>query len=484
MILDNLKPGKVFEYFEKICSVPHGSGNTKQISDMLVGFAKELGLRYRQDELNNVIVWKDSSAGMEGKEPVILQGHMDMVCTKEPWVDKDMTKDGLDLEIDGDWLKAKGTSLGGDDGIAVAIAFAILSDDSLKHPPLEVIITVDEEVGMDGAFGIELSDVKGRRMLNIDSEEEGVFTASCAGGVRADSFIPVSFEAMTKDSISYLVKIDGLLGGHSGCEIEKGRGNAVKLISRVLYEAAVKIESLKICSIKGGKFDNVICPECEATVSVDKNESAEFENIIKEFDKILKDEYKTADPGVNLSFSTADGDTSLKAIERKDTLRVLKTLFIMPQAVIEMSQDIKGLPQTSLNLGVISTDKEGVHFSNSIRSSITSQKMYVLNRLTAIVENAGGTVSTRGMYPGWAFNKDSAFRAKLAEVFKKQTGKEAAITATHGGLECGLLIEKLPGLDCVSIGPDLRDIHSSAEKLNIPSVERLYNLITEFLKEL
>ncbi len=481
-VLENVEPVKVFEYFEKLCSVPHGSGNTKIISDMIVDFAKELNLEYRQDELNNVIIWKPASKGHEGCHTLILQGHMDMVCTKEPWVEKDMTKDGLDLIVDGDWLKADGTSLGGDDCIAVAIALAILADDSLEHPALEVVITVDEEVGMDGAFGIDLSDVKGRRMLNIDSEEEGVFTVSCAGGLRADCFVPASFEAVDEDMI-YTVSIDGLLGGHSGCEIEKGRGNANKLMARVLYKLAKEVEGFRLCGMTGGKFDNVICPKADAVLSVPMNLTSRTENLLKELADTLKSEYASADPGVDLTFAAYEGD-DVAAYSEKDTLNILRTLFVLPQGVIEMSQDIAGLPQTSLNLGVLNTKEDGIHFSYSIRSSIGSQKMMVLDNLFAVVENAGGTVSTRGVYPGWAFNKDSQFRAQVSKVFERVLGRVPEITATHGGLECGLFIEKLPGLDCISLGPNLKDIHSCAERLNIPSVERLYNLIVEVLKEI
>ena len=481
MITANLKPQKVFEYFEKICSVPHGSGNTKQISDLLAGFARDLGLKYRQDELNNLIVWKDASPDKQGCAPVILQGHMDMVCTKEAWVDKDMAKDGLDLVIDGDWLKANGTSLGGDDGIAVAIAFAILEDNSLSHPPIEVVITVDEEVGMDGAFGIDLSDVKGRRMMNIDSEEEGVVTVSCAGGVRADSVIPAQLMQLDEGYSVFKLTADGLLGGHSGCEIDKGRGNAIKLMSRILFGAEERFEGLRLCSIKGGRFDNVICPECEAVVAVHAPAADELKKYVNGFRDILKNEYAAADPGVELKIEPAEAD---KAYDESDSFKVAEALFMLPQGVIEMSRDFKDLPQTSLNLGVISSDADGVHYSNSIRSSITSQKEYVLARVRAVTETEGGTLTTRGTYPGWAYNRDSAFRATLMDVYKKQTGREAAIAATHGGLECGLFIEKLPGLDCLSIGPDMRDIHSSAEKLNIPSVARLYDLITGFLAEL
>ena len=481
-VLENISPKRVFYYFEEICSVPHGSGNTKIISDKLKGMALSLGCECIQDELNNLIIKKGASAGYESCAPVILQGHMDMVCTKEDGIDKDMTKDGLDLIVNGDWLSAKGTSLGGDDGIAVAIAFAILEDETLKHPPIEVIVTVDEEVGMDGAFGIDLSSVKGRRLLNIDSEEEGVFTASCAGGLRADCTIPAVKEKAEGIS-KFSVEIGGLIGGHSGCEIEKGRGNANKLMARVLFEATKELESLRLCEYKGGQFDNVICPFCVAEIAVDKSQEKNFEEYIAKMDAILKAEYATADPGVYVKCSVIDAN-EVKAFTREDSKRILTALFVLPQSVIEMSMDIKGLPQTSLNLGVINTKDNSVDFSYSIRSSIGSQKMMVLDRVVAIVEMAGGNVSTRGMYPGWAFNRDSKFRNTLAEVFKRLNGYDAKISATHGGLECGLFIDKLPGLDCVSIGPDLRDIHSCGEKLSIASVERLYKLIVEFLAAL
>lgn len=481
-VLDNLNPKRVFYYFEEICSVPHGSGNTKIISDKLAGFAKKLGLEYIQDDLNNLIIKKPGSKGCENVAPIIIQGHMDMVCTKVDGLDKDMTRDGLDLEVDGDWLHAVGTSLGGDDGIAVAIAFALLEDDTLVHPPIEVVITVDEEVGMDGAFGIDLSSIEGRRLLNIDSEEEGMFIVSCAGGVRADCVVPAK-KSVPSVGITYKIEVGGLLGGHSGCEIEKGRANANKLMGRVLFEAAGKIPSVLLVSIAGGQFDNVICPYCEAMVSVDSKDCEALNSFVKDFDAILKAEYASADQGVYLTAEPAHSESAY-SFDRNDTLRLLSTLFILPQSVIEMSMDIKGLPQTSLNMGVIKTKEDGIEFTYSIRSSITSQKMMVLDQVTSIVEMVGGSVSTKGMYPGWAFNKNSDFRNKLAEVFKRINGYEPKISAIHGGLECGLFIDKIPGLDCVSIGPDLRDIHSCGEKLSISSVERLYRLIVEFLEEL
>lgn len=499
-VLNGIEPISVFEYFEKLCSVPHGSGNTKIISDMLVGFAHELGLMCRQDELNNVVIFKKASAGYENAEPVILQGHMDMVCAKTPECEKNMAVEGLDLAVDGDWLHAVNTSLGGDDCIAVAMALAILADDTLKHPALEVVFTVDEEVGMDGAFGLDMSDLKGRRLLNIDSEEEGVFTVSCAGGVRADCFIPSKsvklnecngelFGKLGNTILNYdncyKLSLDGLLGGHSGCEIDKGRGNAIKLMARFLYAACKKLPGLILNSLSGGRFDNVICPESEAVVSVPFGQEECFEKMVSEYNQIYKNEYAAADPNVELKIdSKYKIDNNTLFFKPEDSVKIISTLFILPQGVIEMSMDLKGLVQTSLNMGVISTDSKGVHFSFSIRSSIASQKIAVLDRVIAIVETAGGSVTTRGMYPGWAYNRNSEFRSLLERIYEEQTGKKAVISATHGGLECGLFIEKLPGLDCVSIGPELRDIHSPLEKLSITSVERLYKLVVKVLEEM
>lgn len=480
-LLNNTEPVKVFEYFEKICSVPHGSHNTKQVSDLIVGFAKELGLRYIQDEFNNVIIFKGGSKGRENDEPVIIQGHMDMVCTKEPWCEKDMTAEGIDLVLEGDWLSAKGTSMGGDDGIAVSIALAILADNELSCPPVEAVFTVDEEVGMDGAFAIDLSEVKGRRLINIDSDCEGVFTTGCAGGVRVDCTVPGCFDSLNGEKLIE-VRINGLLGGHSGGEIDKGRGNANKLMARLLYDACRKFEGLRLAAFKGGKFDNVICSEASAVVAVPAKDACHFAKFVNDYNEMYKFEYASADPDVCVTYSKYESEDITGAYDAASACNILRTLFTLPQGVQEMSMDIKGLPQTSLNLGVVSCDKDGCRFSYSIRSSITSQKMMVFDILKAIVENAGGTVASRGMYPGWAFRKDSAMRTLLAEIFTEQYGHEPVISATHGGLECGLFIEKLPGLDCVSIGADLRDIHSCAERVSVSSVERLYRLVTEFMR--
>ncbi len=477
--LSALKPEKVFYYFEKLCSVPHGSGNTKQISDLCAGFARELGLRYRQDEVNNLVIWKDGSRGYENAAPIILQGHIDMVCAKTEDCAKDMARDGLDVRTDGEWVWADKTSLGGDNGIAVAMILAILSDDTLAHPPIEAVFTVDEEVGMDGAFALDCSDLKGRALLNLDSEEEGVFTVSCAGGVRLDCALDMAQEPLPAGMSGYRVTIAGLKGGHSGMNINDGRGNANCLMARTLYSAMERFRSLRVSELAGGQFDNVICLRNDALIALDSADAAAFEAFIKEFDATLKNEYAGCDDGISLTCEKAEVPSAVSTVS---TTLLLHVLLALPQGVQAMSVDFPGLVQTSLNLGVMHTDEDGVKFTFSVRSSIASQKEMLVQRVRSIVEFAGGTVSERSSYPGWQYDRHSALRARVQEVYRDLTGCEGRIEATHGGLECGLFIEKIPGLDALSMGPELHDVHSVNERLNVASTARVYALVCEILK--
>ena len=477
--LSGIKPEKVFYYFEKLCSVPHGSGNTRIISDLCVGFAKELGLKYRQEACNNVIIWKDGSCGYENAAPIIMQGHIDMVCAKTEDCTKDMARDGLDVRTDGEWVWADKTSLGGDNGIAVAMILAILSDETLAHPPIEAVFTVDEEVGMDGAFALDCSDLKGRKLLNLDSEEEGVFTVSCAGGARLDCTLAAAREALGEKYQGYRVTISGLKGGHSGMNIKDGRGNANCLMGRTLYSAMERCPSLRVGDLTGGEFDNVICLRNDALVAVSKEEAGAFEAFIKEFDATLRNEYAITDGGIALACEKA---ALSSAVSAQETSRFLHVLLALPQGVQEMSADFPGLVQTSLNLGVMRMDEQGLYFSYSVRSSIASQKEMLIQRVKAIVGYAGGTVSVRSSYPGWQYDRSSALRKQVEEVYRDLTGREGKIEATHGGLECGLLIEKIPGLDALSMGPELHDVHSVNERLNVASTERVYALVCELLK--
>ena len=479
MVLNGLKPEKVFEYFELLCSVPHGSGNTKQISDLCVKFAEERGLKFRQDEYNNVIIFKDASAGYENAAPVILQGHMDMVCAAEPDCGIDMKTDGLQLEVNGDWVNAKGTSLGGDNCIAVAIIMAILDDDKLPHPAIEAVFTTDEETGMDGAMGLDVSDLKGKNLINLDSEEEGFLTVSCAGGVRAECVFPADFEELNGNYTAVKITVEGLQGGHSGVDIDKGRASATQLMGRLLYKAEKEL-GIRLCEIVGGTFTNVIPLYCAAVVAVENDKFDKLKALCSEYEEMFKFEYASVETGMNMTCAKFEGVVKMASAER--SRKIFSFMLLSPYGIQAMSMDIPGLVQTSLNLGVASTGSDYFVLSYSIRSSILSQKLMMVERLEELCKQFGAEFSTHAAYPGWAFKKESKLRDALSEACTAVLGKVPEITATHGGLECGLFMEKIPGLDCVSLGPNMEEVHSVRERLNISSTERLYKIVCNFLE--
>ena len=477
--LEGLKPEKVFEFFEMLCSVPHGSGNTKQVSDLCVKFAQERGLRYKQDALNNVIIWKDASPGYEAAEPLIFQGHIDMVCAFEPDCGIDMKTDGLNLVVDGDWIKAYKTSLGADNGIGVAITMALLDDDTLKHPRLEALFTTDEETGMFGADGVDLSELEGHNLVNLDSEEEGYLTVSCAGGVRADCLFPADWEPVPADVSFYEVVIDGLKGGHSGAEIDKGRASATQLMGRFLYRAEQQT-GLRVASMAGGTFTNVIPLYCRSVVAVPTDRAAAFEALCASDEAMFQNEYLTPDPGLRMKTRASDAADRVFSAER--TKALLSMMLLAPYGVQAMSMDIEGLVQTSLNLGVIDTKEEGIGLYFSLRSSIQSQKDMLVERLSALCGLFGASFSTHDPYPAWAFKKESRLRDAVSKACAQVYGREPGITATHGGLECGLFMEKRPDFDCVSLGPELHEVHSVRERLSISSTGRLYEVMKIFVE--
>ena len=475
-ILEHLEPRGVFRFFEELCAIPHGSSNTKAVSDWLMDFARERGLEAYQDGLNNVIIIKEATSGYESAEPVILQGHMDMVCEKAPGCAKDMEKEGLDLAVDGDAVYAEGTTLGGDDGIAVAMALAILDADDIPHPRLEAVFTVDEEIGMLGATALDVSMLRGRRMLNLDSEEEGVFTVGCAGGNLTQCTLPLTRAPYAGKALT--VTVGGLRGGHSGAEIDKGLGNANMLMGRLLYAASRKAE-LRLVEVNGGLKDNAIPRETVATLVTTDPEAVLA--VCRELDAQLKNEYRTTDPDV---FVTAAESTASLPMDDDTTRRVLCFLTWAPNGIQAMSADMPGLVQTSLNLGILKTEKDAVIASFCVRSSIDGQKQMLVERLTCMTEALGGTVEVFGDYSGWEYRPDSPLRELLVEVFTQQYGHAPRIEAIHAGVECGIFSGKLPGLDCVSMGPDLTEIHTCREKLYISSVQRLWTMVLETLKRM
>lgn len=478
-VLENLQPERVFYHFEEIAKIPHGSGNTKQISDYLVAFAKEHNLEHYQDEINNVIIIKEATEGYENADAVIIQGHMDMVCEKESDCNIDFEKDGLDLYVEEGFVKARGTTLGGDDGIAVAYGLALLEATDIAHPRLELVITVDEETGMDGAYGIDLSMLKGKKMLNIDSDEEGIFLTSCAGGTSVEATIPV--KRITETGVVLNVKVDGLFGGHSGAEIHKERGNASILMGRVLNNIANEVP-FGIISLAGGLKNNAIPRECNASILVPEEAVSLVETIISEQSEIFKKEFFASDADVQVTSANA-GVQEASILDFASINQVLAYLRLVPNGVQHMSQAIPGLVETSLNLGIMELKENVFVTDTSIRSSVGSRKEDLRDKLVNIIELVGGEAEVVGDYPAWEYKAESKLREEIAASYKAVYGKEPVFTAIHAGLECGILSEKIEDLDCVSFGPANYDIHTPQERLNIESTERVWNFLVEYLRQ-
>ncbi len=475
--LSGLKPESVFAYFEKICSIPHGSRNTKFISDYLVSFAQEQGLRYIQDALNNVILFVPATAGYEDKPPVILQGHMDMVCEQDEDCPIDMMAQGLDVTHDGAFVFAKGTTLGGDDGIALAYALALLADKTIPHPALEVVITVDEEIGMEGATGIDLSMLKGRTLINIDSEDEGIFTVSCAGGARGTISLPLERRAVYGPCVKLVV--DGLQGGHSGVEIHQKRANANKIMGHLLARIQ-ELMPLCITKLSGGSKDNAIPRSCQVTLVAMGSHIERINAVCEQLQKEVRENFDEPDALIYGDDVDALGGNALST---EDSAKIIKLLCQVPNGVQAWSQDIEGLVQTSLNLGVAQLGDD-LRLTFAVRSSVNQEKRELLASLAAIAQEYGAAYSEMGDYPAWEYRKDSALRDTMVSVYRDMFQSEPQVVAIHAGLECGILSDKLPGLDCVSIGPQMHDIHTSRERLDIASTQRTWNFLLEVLKAL
>lgn len=473
-ILENIKPERVMYYFEKLSSVPHGSRNTSAATALCRDFARENDLEYIEDELGNCVIKKDAYPGYENAPAVIIQGHLDMVCEKTPDCEIDMSKEGLKLDVSGDDIFAHGTTLGGDDGIAVAMALALLEDKTLPHPAIEALFTVDEEIGMIGATGFDASVLKGKMLINLDSEDEGVFTVSCAGGVVAACTIPVSREDFSGST--YKISISGLKGGHSGAEIDRGRANADVLMGRVL-NAINKAGNMRIVEVNGGLKDNAIPSSSHAIVVTD----FDITDIVHEVNDVFSHEYIIAEDSIKVS---AEKITSVSFIpmDKNSTKRIITALCVYPNGIQSMSLEIENLVKTSLNLGILKTEQDSVTLSFCVRSSVFTEKQALTDRLELITDTLGGTIVLEGDYPPWEYMRESKLRDVMTEIYKKMYGKEPIIEAIHAGIECGILSGKIPGLECVSIGPDIMDIHTPSERMSISSVNRVWEFLLEVLK--
>ncbi len=481
-VLSGYQPENVLKYFEKIASIPHGSTNTKQISDYVVSFAKEHGLKYLQDDSNNVIIWKDGTAGYEESPTVMIQGHLDMVCEKEPDRDFDFEKDGLELMVENSILTANGTTLGADDGIAVAYALAILESDSIKHPPLEVVFTTDEEIGMLGAAAMDTTPLKAKYMLNIDSEEEGYLLVSCAGGTTAQCTFEVEREDV-EDGIPALIHVRDGVGGHSGVEIDKGRANANKEMGRFLYNLSKQFD-MRLVKVEGGSKDNAIPLESKAAVVFAKGTDMKaVYAVIQDFNEILSVEYRVTDPNIKIVVSPVE-EAPYVPMTKLSTQRIITALFNMPWGIQKMSPEIEGLVQTSLNMGILKSDTKKVVCSFSVRSSVESEKNELVERLECLTDMLDGSFLQYGDYPAWEYVADSKLRDIMIDVFEKQYGRKPIVQALHAGVECGLFAGKIEGLDCVSFGPDLKDVHTFNETLDLESAERTWNYLLGVLEAL
>ena len=478
-VTEGLKPEKVFRYFEQLSQIPRGSYNEKEVSDYLLAFGQSLGLETIQDDVMNIIIKKPATSGYENAPVVILQGHMDMVCEKNADTIHDFTKDPLKLYIDGDLLKAKGTTLGADNGVAVAYAMAILASDDLKHPALEVIVTVEEETGMGGVIGFNKENVSGKLLINMDSEEEGIFFASCAGGIRANILLDIEKEA--NELPCYKVMIKDLKGGHSGLNIKDGRGNAIKLLGRLLNELTV---SYNLVEIFGGSKPNAVPRESMAIISTKDIDSLREE--IEILEKTFNNELIQTD-ALNIVIDQVEDMGTCYTTELKE--RIIQTLVLIPCGVQTMSFAIEGLVESSLNIGVLHENKNQLVFESAIRSSVKSLKYEILNQVETLSKLVKGTVETVSDYPEWAYNSNSMLQDLFKKVYKETTGKEAEISAIHAGLECGFFAEKLTDtdgsdLDMISLGPDMAEVHTPDEYLSISSVERTWVFVQNILESI
>ena len=478
-VLQGLEPASVFGFFEEICNIPHISYHEKELSDFCVNFAKERGLYYEQDKLGNVIIIGEATPGYEDAEPVMVQGHLDMVGDKIPTCTIDMEKEPIKLVVDGDYLTADGTTLGGDDGIAVAYGLALLDAKDIPHPRLEVVLTVSEEVGLLGATDIDLSCCKAKRLINIDSEEEGVFTAGCAGGLRADCVIPSETEV--KKGVVCEIKTQGFLGGHSGIEINKGRANGNTMMGRFLMFLEDKV-AFDIVSIVGGVKDNVIPKNVVAKLLVNKKDVDALQEALARFNQFIAVEFAVADPDITLVLEVQE-ETECRVLSASSKEKAITVLNLMPNGVQTMSRDLPDLVETSLNMGVVKIDEEQISLCFSVRSSLESAKEFIARKLRQLTESLGGTATYRGEYPGWPYARDSKLRDLCVKVYKEQYGKEPKIEVIHAGLECGILSSKVEGLDCISIGPDMFDVHTPDEKISISSIARVWEFLKAVLAE-
>ncbi len=479
-VLSHLGCDKVFHYFEAVCDIPHGSLYEKALSDYIVSFAQERELYCRQDERMNVVIKKGGTAGYESAPALIIQGHIDMVCEKNADTEHDFLTEPLKLYIDGDDIKARGTTLGADNGIAVAYMLALLDAEHIEHPPLECVFTVEEEIGMGGATDLDVSDLEGKRFLNMDTEEEGYLMVSCCGGRRMRMYLPIERTAIPAGEKAYSLRIRGLKGGHSGADIHLQRASANVLMGRALLEIREQLP-YHLAEINGGNMDNAICREAEAILTINPAKEAELVRLVQGLRETFLAEYKDRESDILMTVEKMDAAEILT-----DTVRdhIISLLQLLPYGVQTMDTNMEGLVESSSNIGIVRTEADHIFIDNAVRGSVESRKEAICRKIEVLGAMCGAKVVGVNDYPGWQYNPDSEllqiFKAAWAEHF----GVEPKVVAIHAGLECGLFAKKIPGLDLISLGPDMHDVHTPDERLSISSTIRVWDYLKAVLKKL
>ncbi len=480
-VLGHLSPNRLWELFEEICEVPRPSKKEGKILAYLEGFAKKHGLEYRKDSIGNLLITKPASRGNEKKKTVVLQSHVDMVCEKNSDVQHDFDNDPVVPRIDGEWVKATGTTLGADDGIGIAMQLAILESTDMEHGELECLFTVDEETGLTGAFGLEPGFFKGNILLNLDSEDDGELFIGCAGGI--DTMASFGYERVNNETghMAYKVSVSGLLGGHSGDDIDKGRGNANKILTRILWNCE-RLFELRVGQIDGGNLRNAIAREAYAVITIPRKYKEEFETTIERYQNEITAEQLTNEPDLKITCQeTAKPDC---LVDYATQSRLLSALYGCPHGVVGMSPDIPGLVETSTNLASVKMTSQEIIVSTSQRSSLSSLKRDIADMVSSVFQLAGARVKHGDGYPGWSPDMKSEILLVMKTQYKNLFNEEPKVLAIHAGLECGLIGEKYPGIDMISYGPTIKGAHSPDERLHIPTVEKFWKLTLETLKNI
>lgn len=480
MTIEELEPKEIWSQFKKICDIPHPSGKEERIGKFLQEFGKSHGFQTESDEVGNVLIRKKAAKGRENAPSVVLQAHMDMVCEKNAGTAHDFDNDPIKTIVEGDWLKAEGTTLGADDGIGVAAMLAILSSDNIQHGPIECLFTVDEERGLTGAQHVKSNWIQSNKLINLDSEEDGRFCIGCAGGIDTVAYFDIQRVAAPKNAFFLKIYVKGLQGGHSGDDINKGRGNAIKILSRFLWQESKKFP-LYLCDIEGGNLHNAIPREANATICIDWNQKETIRVDLNHFIQTMEEEYPTEKALTIDLESTESADT---IYEQDGSNRLINALYACPHGVIEMSKELENLPETSTNLASIKNKEGKIVVATSQRSSVNSKKHDIKDRVEAVFSLAGAKVTHSDGYPGWKPNLNSDIKKLVAESYEKLFGEKPHVGAIHAGLECGLIIEKYPNMDMISIGPTIIGNHSPAERCEIPTVQKHWKHLVYILENI